>query len=125
MAQIIRTGDKAIRIKVTLEDAVAMIREAARHPEEYAHDIAVIYEKMPEFGYTHFCFYAYDSARLFERILDDDPKKYLSLTLDAPDAFFYALYGGMAGLYETMKQERKTDAPAEEAGSPAEGGVQA
>jgi len=74
---------------------------------------------MPEFDYTHFCFYAYDSARLFERILDDDPKQCLSLILDAPDAFFYALYGGMAGLYERMMQERKTGVPAEEAGSSA------
>ena len=90
MAQITRTGDTAIRITVTLEDALAMIREAARH-----------------------------------RILDDDPKQYLSLTLDAPDAFFYVLYGGMAGLYEMLRQERKTCAAAEEAGSPAGGGVQA
>ena len=125
MAQITRTGEKAIRISVTLEDALAMIREAARHPEEYAHDIAVIYEKMPEFGYTHFCFYAYDSARLFERILDDDPNKYLSLSLDAPDEFFFALYGGMAGLYESIRQKRETGVPAGDAGASAERGVQA
>ncbi|MNW68461.1 hypothetical protein D3C74_472380 [compost metagenome] len=53
------------------------------------------------FEFTHFCFYAYDSARLFERVLEMDPKTYLSFSLDAPDSFFYALYGGMSALYES------------------------
>lgn len=81
-----------------------MIREAALRLDEYASEIITIYEKMPEFRYTHFCFYAYDSARLFEKMLGIDPKAYLSFSLDAPDAFFYALYGGMAGLYEEAKK---------------------
>ncbi|GJM79729.1 hypothetical protein HMSSN139_22250 [Paenibacillus sp. HMSSN-139] len=53
---------------------------------------------MPEFQYTYFCFYAYDTAALFEHMLGIDPKQYLSFSLDAPDSFFYTLYGGMKGL---------------------------
>jgi hypothetical protein len=37
-------------------------------------------------------------------MLGMDPKQYTSFSLDAPDAFFYALYGGMAGLYEEAKK---------------------
>ena len=80
------------------------MQEAARRLDEYAAEIVTIYEKMPEFHHTFFCFYAYDTARLFERMLDVDPKEYLSFSLEAPDAFFYALYGGMAGLYEEAKR---------------------
>lgn len=82
-----------------------MIREASRRLDDYASEIVTIYEKMPEFQYTHFCFYAYDSARLFEHMLGVDPKAYTSFTLDAPDAFFYSLYGGMAGLYDRAVQK--------------------
>lgn len=103
MANIEIIDEKTIKIKVTLEDAISMIQEAAHHLDEYASEIITIYEKMPEFDYTFFCFYAYDSARLFEKMLEIDPKNYLSFSLDAPDAFFYSLYGGMAGLYEDAK----------------------
>jgi hypothetical protein len=104
MAQVEIVDEKTIRIKASLEDAVAMVRTAARHIDENASEIVTIYEKMPEFQYTHFCFYAYDSARLFERMLGVDPKAYTSFSLDAPDAFFHALYGGMAGLYEEARE---------------------
>lgn len=104
MAAIDIIDDKTIRIKVTLEDAVAMVREASRDIDGYASEIITIYEKMPEFQYIFFCFYAYGSARLFENMLRMDPKEYLSFSLEAPDAFFYSLYGGMAGLYEQAKQ---------------------
>lgn len=104
MANIDIIDAQTIKIQVTLEDAVAMVREASEHPDEYASDIVTIYEKMPEFQYTFFCFYAYDSARLFEKMLGIDPKEYLSFSLDAPDAFFYAIYGGIAGLYEDAKR---------------------
>ncbi|WP_206529404.1 hypothetical protein [Brevibacillus sp. SYP-B805] len=103
MATVTVLDQKTIRIKVDLDDAITMIREAERNVERYAKDITVIYEKMPEFHFVHFCFYAYDSAVLFEHMLDIDPKEYLSFSLDAPDAFFYALYGGMAALYEKAK----------------------
>lgn len=93
----------AIRIHVDLEDAVAMVKEASARPEEYASEIVTIYEKMPEFQFTFFCFYAYDSARLFEKMLGIDPKEFRSFSLHAPDAFFYSLYGGMAALYEAAK----------------------
>ncbi|MNP63844.1 hypothetical protein D3C76_1592880 [compost metagenome] len=81
-----------------------MVQLAQREQAEYAQEIITIYEKMPVFEYTHFCFYAYDSARLFERVLGMDPKAYLSFSLDAPESFFYALYGGMAALYESSLQ---------------------
>jgi len=104
MATVEILDERTIRIKATLEDAVAMIQTAASHMDEYASEIVTIYEKMPEFQYTYFCFYAFDSARLFERMLGVDPKAYTSFSLDAPDAFFHALYGGMAGLYEEAKK---------------------
>jgi hypothetical protein len=104
MANVEIVDEKTIRINVSLDDAVTMVRTAAHHIDEYASEIVTIYEKMPEFQYTYFCFYAYDSARLFERMLGIDPKAYTSFSLDAPDAFFYALYGGMAGLYEEAKK---------------------
>jgi len=82
---------------------------AQREQAEYAQEIITIYEKMPVFEYTHFCFYAYDSARLFERVLGMDPKAYLSFSLDAPESFFYALYGGMAALYKSSLQLVEAD----------------
>jgi len=103
MAEVQQIDDTTLKIIVTVEDAVTMIREAASDPVKYAHDIKTIYEKMPEFSYTFFCFYAYDSAALFEWLLPVDPKNYLSFSLDAPDAFFYTLYGGMAGLREQLE----------------------
>ncbi len=102
MAEVQQIDDTTLKIIVTVDDAVAMIREAASDPHKYSHDIRTIYEKMPEFSYTFFCFYAYDSAALFEQLLPVDPKNFLSFSLDAPDGFFYALYGGMAGLYEQL-----------------------
>lgn len=98
MATVDLVDERTIRVHVTLEDAIAMVEEAARHMEEYAGDIVTIFERMPEFAYVHFCFYAYDSAKLFEQRLGVDPKQYTSFSLDAPDSFFYALYGGMAAL---------------------------
>jgi hypothetical protein len=103
MAKVAILDEKTLKIAVDLDDAIAMIREAEQHVERYAKDITTIYEKMPEFQFVYFCFYAYDSAALFEHMLGIDPKQYLSLSLDAPDAFFYALYGGMAALYEKAK----------------------
>ncbi len=104
MASIDIIDEKTIKIKVALEDAISMVREASRHIDEYASEIVTIYEKMPEFQYTYFCFYAYDSAQLFEQMLGVDPKEYTSFSLDAPDSFFYSLYGGMAGLYSEAKK---------------------
>lgn len=103
MANVEIVNSKAIRISVDLEDAMWMVNEAAKNVPVYAHDIVTIYEKMPAFDYTSFCFYAYDSARLFEHVLGMNPRNYNSFTLNAPDAFFYALYGGMAALYSAAK----------------------
>jgi hypothetical protein len=104
MAQIEIVNATTIRISVGLEDAVKMVEEAAKDVWSYAHDIVTIYEKMPAFDYTSFCFYAYDSARLFEWRLGIDPRQYLSFSLDAPDSFFFALYGGMGALYREAKR---------------------
>lgn len=49
--------EKTIKIKVTVEDAVAMIEEASHNVEKYAREMITIRDKMPEFAYTHFCFY--------------------------------------------------------------------
>lgn len=103
MAEIDVINESAIRIKVQLDDAVRMVNEATRDVALYAHDIVTIYEKMPGFDYTSFCFYAYNSAKLFEFALETNPTEYTSFSLDAPDSFFYTLYGGMAALYETAK----------------------
>ncbi|MGG4401822.1 hypothetical protein ABEW61_16970 [Paenibacillus amylolyticus] len=104
MAHVEIIDDTTLRITLRLEDATTMVQLAQREQAEYAQEITTIYEKMPVFEYTHFCFYAYDSARLFERLLGMDPKAYLSFSLDAPESFFYALYGGMAALYESSLQ---------------------
>jgi hypothetical protein len=96
---------KTLRITVTVDDAVAMINEANRNIPLYARDIVTIYEKMPMFNFVHFCFYAYDSAMLFEQMLGMNPRAYTSFTLDAPDGFFYTLYGGMAALYEQASRQ--------------------
>ncbi|WP_339297227.1 hypothetical protein MKY92_18405 [Paenibacillus sp. FSL R5-0623] len=104
MAHVEIIDDTTLRITLRLEDATTMVQIAQREQAEYAQEIVTIYEKMPVFEYTHFCFYAYDSARLFERVLGMDPKAYLSFSLDAPESFFYALYGGMAALYESSLQ---------------------
>ncbi len=98
MATIAVIDEKTIKISVDIEDALSMIAEAESNPELYAAEILMIAEKMPEFQYTYFCFYAYDTAMLFEKMLGIDPKQYLSFSLDAPDSFFYTLYGGMKGL---------------------------
>ncbi|MCM3634585.1 MULTISPECIES: hypothetical protein [Paenibacillus] len=104
MAAVEIIDEKTIKIKVTVDDAITMVKEAAHHLDEYASEIITIYNKMPEFDYTYFCFYAYNSAKLFEKMLSIDPKEYLSFSLDAPDGFFYALYGGMCGLYDQAKK---------------------
>jgi hypothetical protein len=104
MAQIDIINETTIKIHVQLDDAVKMVQEAASHMEQYASDVVTIFEKMPFFDYTSFCFYAYDTASLFEWLLGMNPKKYNSFSLDAPDSFFYALYGGFAGLYEEAKK---------------------
>lgn len=105
MAQIDIIDETTLKITVTIDDAISMIKEAAEKLEEYSSEIITIYEKMPEFQFTYFCFYAYDSARLFEKMLGVDPNEYLSFSLDAPDSFFYSLYGGMAGLVKVIKNE--------------------
>ncbi|PQP81928.1 hypothetical protein C0Q44_19885 [Paenibacillus sp. PCH8] len=111
MAHVEFIDATTLRITLRLEDATTMIQMAQREQVEYAQEIITIYEKMPVFEYSHFCFYAYDSARLFERVLGMDPKTYLSFSLDAPESFFYALYGGMAALYESsLKLVEQADA---------------
>lgn len=105
MAAIEVVDHKTIRIAVELEDAQRMVSEAAHNVPAYAHDIVTIFEKMPAFDYTSFCFYAYDSARLFEFVLGMNPREYTSFSLTAPDAFFYTLYGGMTALYEPAKEQ--------------------
>ncbi|MHA0857329.1 hypothetical protein [Paenibacillus sp. CMAA1364] len=109
MAEITIINDTTIKIGVRLEDAISMVTEAARDISLYARDIVTIYEKMPVFEYTYFCFYAYDSAALFEFMLGIDPKQYNNFSLDAPDSFFYALYGGMAALYDKAKEIYPSD----------------
>ncbi|MCR2822547.1 hypothetical protein [Lederbergia panacisoli] len=104
MANVEIIDEKTIKIFVSIDDAISMVQEAATNIEEYAHDIVTIFEKMPVFQYTYFCFYAYDSAKLFEKMLGMDPKQYFSFSMDAPDSFFYSLYGGMAGLYSEAKK---------------------
>lgn len=103
MAEVEVLNPTTLRITATLEDALTMINEASDHLEEFAEDIITICDKMPEFDYTYFCFYAYDTATLFEMMLGIDPKKYLSFSMNAPDAFFYTLYGGMKGLYKLAR----------------------
>ncbi|UOF92058.1 hypothetical protein LSG31_07455 [Fodinisporobacter ferrooxydans] len=104
MANVEILDENSVCIHVALEDAVQMVKWAAEDIKGYASEIVTISEKMPAFDFIYFCFYAYDSARLFERLLGVDPRQYTSFSLDAPDAFFYALYGGMQALYAQAVQ---------------------
>lgn len=100
MAKVNIIDDNTVNIELTLEDAVSMIQKATNNIDKYAEEIVTTFEQMPKFNYTYYCFYAFDnSANLFETMLDIDPKKYNSFSLNAPDAFFHCLYGGMASLY--------------------------
>lgn len=112
MAEIEIVNETTIRISVDVDDAIRMIDKAASNVPSYARDIVTIYEKMPAFDYTSFCFYAYDTARLFEYVLGTSPRDYTSFSLKAPDAFFYSLYGGMAALYHTAKASLASQAAA-------------
>ncbi|RUT35685.1 hypothetical protein EJP77_01310 [Paenibacillus zeisoli] len=100
MADVHIVDERTIKITADIQDALHMIQEAKSNVPKYAQDIVTIFEKMPEFDYTYFCFYAYNSAMLFENMLGIDPKNYTSFSMNAPDAFFHTLYGGMAALYE-------------------------
>lgn len=105
MANVNIIDDKKIKIELSMDDAIAMIQQAAEKIDEYAFEIVTIFEEMPNFQYTYYCFYAIEnSAQLFENMLGIDPKQYHSFSLDAPDAFFYSLYGGMASLYPQAKK---------------------
>lgn len=104
MANIEIVDEKTIKIKAGIEDALTMIREATAHQDDYKDEIITIVEKMPGFEYVYFCFYAYDSARLFEKMLGIDPREYTSFSMDAPDAFFYTLYGGLSALYAQIQE---------------------
>ncbi|WP_166240101.1 hypothetical protein [Paenibacillus turpanensis] len=104
MASIEIVDPRTIRIHAGIEDALTMVRKAAENILKYAEEIVKIFDMMPEFEYTYFCFYAYDTAVLFEEMLGVDPKQYFSFSMNAPDAFFYTLYGGMGGLYEQAKR---------------------
>lgn len=106
MAKITVINEKKIEISLDLDDALTMIAEAGNHVNLYTDEIVTIAEKMPEFQYTYFCFYAYDTAALFEKMLGIDPKQYLSFSLHAPDSFFYTLYGGMKMLSGVISQNR-------------------
>lgn len=99
MARIEEQNEKSIRIHVEIEDALTMSAQAARNVPRYARDIVTIFEKMPAFDYTNFCFYAYNTAELFEYMLGINPRDYTAFSLDAPDAFFHVLYGAMSALY--------------------------
>jgi len=108
MAIIEMVNPNTIRIHASIADAMIMIREAASDVPKYADEILKIFENMPAFDYTYFCFYAYDSANLFEGMLGVDPKRFTSFSMEGSDAFFFALYGGMGGLYEQAKRYCKT-----------------
>lgn len=104
MATATVIDDKTLKMTVTVDDAVNMIKEANSDIALYAHDIVTVFEKMPMFDYVYFCFYAYDSTKLFEYIIGMNPREYTSFSLDAPDGFFYTLYGGMTALYQQADQ---------------------
>lgn len=110
MAQIEEIDERTVKIHVQLEDALQMVRQARTDIATYAHDIVTITDKMPFFDYVNFCFYAYNSATLFEWMLGMNPKQYNAFSLDAPDSFFYTLFGGMAALYDDAQQSLEVTA---------------
>lgn len=105
MARVNIIDEKTLNIELTLEDAVSMVQIATNNIDKYAKEIVTTFEQMPKFNYIFYCFYAFDnSAKLFEKVLDIDPKNYNSFSLNAPDSFFHCLYGGMASLYQDAKK---------------------
>ncbi len=53
-----------IVVELDLSDLQALIDEATRNIDDYKDEIAMIYDKMPQCDYIHFCFYAYSTYRL-------------------------------------------------------------
>ena len=103
MAKITVVDEKTIKIAVDLEETmITMTREAEKNVERYAKDIVTIYEKMPEFQFVHFCFYAYDSAALFEHMLGSTRSSISPFPRCARWLLLYPLRG-MAALYERAK----------------------
>ena len=100
MAKVSIIDENTVTIELTLEDAVSMVQKATTNIEKYAIEIVTNFEQMPKFNYIHYCFYAFEnSAKLFEDLLEIDPKNYNSFSVNAPDSFYHCLYGGMASLY--------------------------
>lgn len=86
-------------LETTLDDLHTIAQEAVKNIDLYKEEIAMIYEKMPKFDYTYFCFYAYSTYKLLENALGFNCDEVGHFRLKAADSFFYAFYGMIATLY--------------------------
>ncbi len=98
MANIVIEKNELI-LEVTLDDLHVIAKEAVKNIDLYKEEIAVIFEKMPKFDYTYFCFYAYSTYKLLEAALQFDCDDVKHFRLKAPEPFYYAFYGMIATLY--------------------------
>ncbi len=94
-----------IVVELDLSDLQALIDEATRNIDDYKDEIAMIYDKMPQFDYIYFCFYAYSTYRLLEATFNIDIDKVGHIRVDAPEAFFYAFYGMIQTLHSHLVTE--------------------
>ena len=92
MAKVNIIDEKTVTIELTIEDAVSMVQKARKNMSKYANEIITTFEQMPKFNYIFYCFYAFgNSAKLFETMLEIDPKNYNSFSVNAPDSFYHCL----------------------------------
>ncbi len=86
-------------LEASLEDIEAIVKEAVKNIDQYKDEISVIYDKMPKFEYTYFCFYAYSTYRLLEKALHFSCEEVGHFRLTAPEEFYYAFFGVISTLY--------------------------
>src|SRR5699024_11530058 len=82
-----------IVVELDLSDLQALIDEATRNIDDYKDEIAMIYDKMPQFDYIYFCFYAYSTYLLLEATFNIDIDIVGLIRVDVSVEFFYAFFG--------------------------------
>src|SRR5699024_12455677 len=88
-----------IVVELDVSDLQALIGEATSNIDDYKDEIAMIYDKMPQFDYIYFCFYAYSTYRLLEATFNIDIDIVGHIRVDSPEEFFYAFYGMIQTLH--------------------------
>jgi hypothetical protein len=95
----IKVEKNELILEIGLDDLKTIIDEATANIDLYKDEIAVIYQKMPGFDFTYFCFYAYSTYRLLEKAFHFSADEVGHFRLKAPESFYYAFYGMIATLH--------------------------